>query len=298
MNRIGIAPPGHRLPDLTRLGPVRLQVANAARSEAFYTEVLGLVRHGEENHALALGAPGAKEPLIELVERTGARPLTPRSRLGLYHFAVLLPDRAALARFALHARSRNIRLGMGDHLVSEALYLTDPDGLGIEVYADRPRESWRSTGGQLTMTTDPLDVENLLAAAGDTPFNGVPPDTVIGHVHLHIGDLTEAERFYHEALGFDKMVWTYPGALFLSAGGYHHHLGTNTWARGAPSPGPDEARLLSWTIVVPEAGDKEGLRGHMRDRGIDIRDADGGGFLVRDPWGTTVEVRDESRPGR
>ena len=140
---------------------------------------------------------------------------------------------------------------MSNHLVSEAVYLSDPDGLGIEVYADRPRGTWQHEGRQLVMATEPLDVEDVVRAGGGEPWSGMPAGTTLGHVHLFVGDLDAAARFYHEGLGFDKTVWSYPGALFLSAGGYHHHLGTNTWAVGAVPAGEGDARLLEWEIVLP-----------------------------------------------
>ena len=287
----GIAPPGHRLPGAARLGPVRLQVADLERSEEFYGRVLGLVRRADGAGHASLGASGGAEPLVDLVERRGARPDTPRGRIGLYHFAIVLPDRAELGRFALHARELGVRLGMADHLVSEALYLADPDGLAIEVYADRPRSTWRTSGRQLVMATDPLDLDGLVADAGTEPFDGVPPGTAMGHVHLHVGDLEGAARFYHEALGFDKVVWNYPGALFLSAGGYHHHVGTNVWAAPAPPAGPDDARLLWWTLVLPGEADVERVGASVRSLGYRVADrGTPGGLLVEDPWGTAIEV--------
>jgi catechol 2,3-dioxygenase len=180
-----------------------------------------------------------------------ARPVPRRGLLGLYHFAILLPDRASLGRFVAHLGEIGAYAGMSDHFVSEAVYLTDPDGLGIEVYADRPRGAWRYDERQLYMTTNHLDVEDLIKSARGERWSGMPPGTVLGHVHLYVDDIATAESFYHDALGFDKVVWSYPGALFMSAGGYHHHLGTNTWARGAPSAGDADARLLEWEIIVP-----------------------------------------------
>ena len=155
-----------------------------------------------------------------------------RGAFGLYHFAILVPDRAAIGRFAAHLSSLGISVGMADHRVSESLYLSDPDGLGIEVYADRPRRTWQSHDRELAMATDPLDITSVIAAGGGEKWDGAPPGTTMGHVHLHVGSLEGAEAFYHGALGFNKTVWSYPGALFLAAGGYHHHLGTNT------GPGP------------------------------------------------------------
>ncbi len=287
------APPSRvpSLPHSTHPGPVRLRVGDRARSEAFYRRVLGLERREGGEGWAALGAAGGERPLVELVERPGVRPLRPRSRLGLYHFALLLPDRAVLGRFGRHAVEAGLRPGASDHAVSEALYLTDPDGLGIEVYRDRPRSRWRTIGDELVMKTRPLDLEGLIEAGGDEPFDGLPPETVVGHVHLHVGDLGDASRFYHEALGLDVTVRSYPGALFLSAGGYHHHLGVNTWAGDAPPAGPEDAGLVAWSLVVPTEGDVDRVRGRLEDAGADVRTDDfHGGTVAIDPCGTALEV--------
>jgi catechol 2,3-dioxygenase len=307
----GIAPPGYRLPAATRLGPVRLQVADLDRSLVWYSRVLGLEpvdrargemrpEQGGPNEAgsegsprvARLGVPGSLDLLVELHEHPGAAPVPRRGRLGLYHYAILLPDRPALGRFLRHLATIGERPGMSDHFVSEALYLYDPDGLGIEVYADRPRDAWRHEDRQLTMTTDPLDAQDLLRAAGDEGWAGMPPGTILGHVHLFVGDLARAATFYHAGLGFDKTVWSYPGALFLSAGGYHHHLGTNTWAEGAAPAGPEDARLLEWEIVVPAPEDAQATLSSIEAAGGTVQRGAGGG-IARDPWGTTVRVRGE-----
>ena len=287
----GQAPQGFRLPDATRLGRVRLQVADLARSLAFYEQVLGFKISERATGRACLSAHGDCRVLVELVERRGARPMTPRGRLGLYHFAILLPDRPSLGRFVRHLMEKGVRAGAGDHLVSEAFYLSDPDGLGIEVYADRPRDTWRRVGRELMMATDPVDVRALVAAAGDAPWTGMPDGTVIGHVHLHVGDVAMAGAFYSEALGFDRIVWSYPQALFLGAGGYHHHLGTNTWAGpGAQPPSEDDARLLEWTIELPDAASVHAAAASLGAAGHAIERADDA-FTVADPWGTRVKVR-------
>jgi catechol 2,3-dioxygenase len=139
------------------------------------------------------------------------------------------------------------------------------------------------------MTTEPLDVQSLLRAAGDEPWRGMPTGTVIGHVHLYVDDLERAAAFYHAGLGFDKVVWSYPGALFLSAGGYHHHLGTNTWAVGAPRAEDDDARLLDWEIIVPRAADVEAAAGSLAEAGYAVTRADDAA-LASDPWGTTLRL--------
>jgi catechol 2,3-dioxygenase len=284
----GIAPEGFRLPDAARLGRVSLQVSDLTRSLRFYTDVLGLGVLERTERSAALGAESDGAPLVELHEQRGATPVPPRGRLGLYHFAVLLPDRESLGRFVVHLAESGVRAGASDHLVSEALYLQDPDGLGIEVYADRPRSAWRHRDRQLAMATDPLDL-NGLAAAAEGRWAGVPAGTSIGHVHLHVADLERAEAFYHGGLGLDKVVWSYPGALFLSAGGYHHHLGVNTWAAGAATPEPQDARLLYWELVVPHSRDVRAALASLEAAG-GLVEATPDGALVRDPWGTAVRV--------
>ena len=246
--------------------------------------------HAEEtgNDTAVLKARGDDRPLVVLHSRLGVKPGR-RGAFGLYHFALLLPDRAALGRFAAYLAAQQIRVGMADHLVSEALYLSDPDGLGIEIYADRPRDTWQHRDRELAMTTDPLDVTSLMAAGRGEAWDGAPQNTTMGHVHLHVGNLHDGEAFYHRALGFDKTVWSYPGALFLSAGGYHHHLGTNVWAPG-PAPGADDAQLLAWELIVPS--DDDVLSGARSLRGGGFRfDESERGIRVADPWGTAVRLR-------
>jgi catechol 2,3-dioxygenase len=284
-----VAPPGYRLPAGIRLGPVVLQTADLGRSLAYYERVVGL-RTLERGAARAtLGAQDGRTPLVRIVERAGVRPVPRRGRLGLYHFAILLPDRTALGQFAGHLAALGEYAGMADHLVSEALYLTDPDGLGIEVYADRPRESWTVHGGRLAMATDPLDLEDLARAAGGRPWSGAPAGTRIGHLHLYVDDLDRAAEFYHAGLGLDRIGLDFPGALFMSAGGYHHHLGTNTWAAGAPAASEGDARLLEWIIQLPDRGDVEaaarslGAGGHVVTR-------DEGDAVATDPWGTNLRL--------
>jgi catechol 2,3-dioxygenase len=283
----GHRPPGFRLPDGTRVGRVRLQISDLPRSLAYYQDVMGfrlLTRGGGQ--AMLGVTDGA--PLLELRERPGAT--RPRGRLGLYHFAVLLPDRGALGRFVRHVQSLGLHPGAADHLVSEALYLTDPDGLGIEVYADRPRAEWSARGEELVMASDPLDWEGLTAAAGEHAWTGVPDGTVVGHVHLHVGDLAAAARFYHAALGLDITASTYPGALFLSAGGYHHHLGVNIWAGpGATPPRDDEARLLDWELVLPASGDLAPAATSLEQAGYSVSPGMEG-WEAADPWQTTLRL--------
>ena len=280
---------GAGLPASLRLGQVRLQVGDLARSLEYYTTVLGLQVRASTATTAALHADGDPSPLVELVEQRGSAALRANSRLGLYHYAILLPDRAALGRFLAYLARIGARLGASDHLVSEALYLRDPDGLGIEVYADRPRSSWRWAHGELAMATEPLDTESVIAAGGGEPWTGMPAGTVMGHLHLHVGDIDTASRFYHDALGLDRTVWSYPGALFLSAGGYHHHLGVNTWA-GRAAPATDtEARLLEWLMILPTTKDAETVAARLAAAGHDVAPATDG-WLASDPWGTRLRL--------
>jgi catechol 2,3-dioxygenase len=313
----GSLPADARLPAGTRVGRVRLQVAGLERSIAYYETVLGLralrALEGSRDDAGAVLAPGGAEdgagenaggePLIELRESPGAAPVPRQGRLGLYHFAILVPDRAALGRFVGHLAELGLRPGASDHLVSEALYLRDPDGLGIEVYADRPRSAWRRRDGELVMATEPLDLEDVARAGAGASWEGMPVGTTMGHVHLHVGELDLAAAFYEDALGLERTVWSYPGALFLSAGGYHHHLGLNTWAAGASPAGESEARLLSWDLIMPSREDvaraarRIEAAGYRVDSGTGGSDVLGGsagpGVVVRDPWGTALRIRSE-----
>ena len=284
----GAAPARVRLPPATHVGGLTLHVSDLARSLAYYRDLLGLRLLEVSGDRARLGVPGTESPLVTLHAVPGTSSAGRRGAFGLFHFAILLPDRASLGRFAAHLAAHGIRAGMSDHLVSEALYLSDPDGLGIEVYADRPRSTWQYDGGQLAMATEPLDVRDLVMAAGHTAWNGMPAGTTMGHMHLHVGDLGEADRFYRHGLGFDLTTWGYPGALFFSAGGYHHHLGTNTWAPG-PAPARDQAQLVEWTLAVPTAADAATIGDRMAATGVAV-ESDGAARLLRDPWGTRVRI--------
>lgn len=287
----GERPSAFRLPDATRLGRVTLQVADLSRSLEFYQGVLGFRELDRGDGMSVLAARGNDTPLVELRERAGAPPARRRGRLGLFHFAILLPDRVSLGSFARHLVNIDARAGASDHLVSEAFYLQDPDNLGIEVYADRPRDTWKRVGRELMMATEPLDVEALVRLAAREPWTGMPSGTTIGHVHLHVGNLAEASAFYSDAIGFDRTVWSYPGALFFSAGGYHHHLGANTWAGATASPpAPQDARLIEWTVQVPDAQSLTALRENLTAREQPIDAGDASAMTTRDPWGTQLRV--------
>lgn len=257
---------------------------------AWYRNVLGFRAVESAPGTGWLSPHGGAATLIELVVRPGAKAVPRRRHLGLFHVAILLPDREALGSMLAHLERMGERVATSDHIVSEALYLQDPDNLGIELYADRPRADWRQSRGELAMGTAPLDRDNLISASGHRSWAGMPTETVIGHVHLHVGDMPRAAAFYHDALGFDKTVWSYPGALFLSAGGYHHHLGINTWAAGASPAADDEARLLDWEIIVPERNDLDAAARSLESAGHVVTRADGTQWSAADPWGTRLRM--------
>jgi len=236
----------------TSIGATHLTVADLERSRRFYVDVLGFRELERQGTTLTLTADGAT-PLLALTELPGAPP-KPARATGLYHFAILVPSRLDLARSLRRlAELRYPLSGASDHLVSEALYLNDPDGNGIEIYRDRPRAEWPRLNGQIRMATDPLDLDGILAELDrdDRPWDGLAPATTIGHMHLHVADLRAAEAFYHGLLGFDIMLSFGGSALFLSAGGYHHHIGLNTWAGvGAPPAPPGSAGLRYFVFAA------------------------------------------------
>ena len=237
------------LPADAHIGQVSLTVRDLDRSLTFYRDVLGFVEARRDGRTSFL-APEGGRVLIELHQRSDAV-AKPRRTAGLFHFAILVPSRAALGRSLRRlAEQRWPMSGAADHLVSEALYLSDPDGLGIEIYRDRPRESWQTVSGELAMTTDPLDLQSVHDEPGaETPWRGLEAATIMGHVHLHVPHLDTAEAFYCGKIGFEPIVRRYPGALFVAAGGYHHHMGLNTWAGvGAPPPPENAVGLRGFTI--------------------------------------------------
>jgi catechol 2,3-dioxygenase len=273
----------------SHIGRVALRIADLDRSLEYYQHALGFEvldrgsRDGRRN--ATLGVTGT--PLVVLHERPGLRPVPRRGLLGLYHFAVLLPSRADLGRFVRHASARRVPFGGADHLVSEALYLVDPDGITIEVYRDRPRDEWRLSHGELAMASDPLDVDGLVDAAGDLPFTTLPAGTTIGHMHFYVGDLAAAARFYCDGLGFEKRVWTFPGALFVAAGGYHHHVGLNIWAAGAAMATAADAGLEEW--VLHAGASTRAVVDRLVAQGYDVS-ADADGHVARDPWQIAVRI--------
>jgi catechol 2,3-dioxygenase len=272
----------------TRMGAVHLTVSDLARSLDYYRQAVGLQVHKREDGVAHLGTGG--EDLLVLYEQKGAEP-APRNT-GLFHFALLVPSRHDLARWLVHAANRQVPLeGMSDHLVSEALYLRDPDWHGIEIYRDRPRGEWERDGEYVKMATLPLDVQAVLGAldGGEPPFEQLPRDTTMGHVHLQVADIASTERFYTEQLGFDLQARYGDQASFLSAGGYHHHLGANVWnSRGASPPPPGSASLRKITIVLPDDEELNRVIAQFPDA---ERDPDTQDVLVEDPSGNKLTFR-------
>ncbi|MGG1659916.1 VOC family protein [Brevibacillus sp. NRS-1366] len=238
--------------DETKIGQVTLKVSSLARSLRFYREVIGFQVLREENSTAELTVDGI-HPLVLLEEVTDAMIPERRTVAGLYHFAILLPNRKSLGLSLRQLIASGIHIGHSDHLVSEALYISDPDHNGIEIYADRPRDTWkRDENGEYIMTLDPIDWDGLLEEAKDEVWKGLPIGTTIGHIHLHVSDLAKTKEFYTGVLGFEQTAHMSDSALFVSAGGYHHHIGLNTWAGiGAKMPPPRSTGLDYFTIVVP-----------------------------------------------
>jgi catechol 2,3-dioxygenase len=266
------------------MGPVHVTVADLERSLGYYGDSVGLSVLEQGAGFASLGA--GEVELLGLVEEEGARPASRHT--GLYHFALRVPERVDLARWLAHAaRDRVQLLGMSDHFVSEAIYLTDPDGHGIEIYHDRPRVVWEGLVGS-RMTTDPLDVADLMGELDDPatePFDGLPDGTDMGHVHLQVADVAATIDFYRDVLGFDVMAELFGSAAFLAAGGYHHHVGANTWhSLGAAPPPPGTAALRHATIVLPDTAERDRVAARVADAGGEP-DARDDGVLLRDPSG-------------
>jgi catechol 2,3-dioxygenase len=225
---------------------------------------------------------------LELEELPGVQPIQQRSRLGLYHTAFLLPTRAALSSFVKHLWKLGMPFGAGDHWVSEAIYLVDPDGLEVEVYADRPRAQWSSGGLPLRMGTEAVRFDEL-ARVTDETWHGAPAGTTVGHIHLYVGDLHRAADFYVLGLGLDIMLQI-PTALFASAGGYHHHVGLNVWAAGSPVASERDARLLFWELVLPDAEEVQHVAESLLLAGYAEAETEDSTRRFADAWGIVVEL--------
>ncbi|MCA9980756.1 MAG: VOC family protein [Anaerolineales bacterium] len=263
----------------THMGAVSLTVADLARSVAFYQQVIGLQLRQQTAHSADFG-------LLRLTENKTARPVSQTT--GLFHFALLVPTRRDLALVFRHLVQAGVDLGASDHLVSEALYLDDPDGNGIEIYADQPREAWSFVGGELQMATKRLNVPSLLSELETTAvWSGLPSGTKMGHVHLRVADIPQAKQFYGQVLGFDHMMDYGAQASFFSAGGYHHHLGLNSWqSLNAPPPPPNATGLDYFTIVTPNTAV---VRQALEAAEVSIRPATNG-FFIHDPFHNQIFI--------
>ena len=276
----------------TYIGLVTLRVADLARSRRFYEGILAFQTIEQEPGKVVLGGQD-KQPLLELIEVPGAAP-QPRRATGLYHIAILFPTRADLGRELLRVAKAGIQIGQGDHLVSEALYISDPDDNGLELYRDRPRSEWHWTNGMVEMATDPVDIRGMVAEGerDAEPWEIIPAGTRVGHIHLQVGDIKEAREFYHTILGFGVTAdLSQHGALFVSAGGYHHHIGLNTWhSRGAKPTPTDAAGLQTYVIAIPS---REGLQ-EVRDRLLAHQvpfEEQENLIRVNDPWSNQILLK-------
>jgi catechol 2,3-dioxygenase len=273
------------LPDALRVGAVHLAVTDLDRSVGFYQDAIGLEQHRREDAVAALGAGG--EDLLVLHEEPGARPAGRHA--GLYHVALLHPSRTELAHaLARLAVTRTPIDGASFHGISEAIYLPDPDGNGIELAADLPRDEWPE---QWDVRPQPLDLNELLElVAFEPPARHAAPGLVVGHLHLHVGSIERGLAFYRDVIGFD-VITLMPSAAFVSAGGYHHHLGFNTWrGEGAPPAPAGTVGLREWTVVLPEPADVAAVRERVAAAGHPVEDAPDGSFVTRDPWENALRV--------
>ena len=270
-----------------RIGMVRLDVRDLDAVATFYKSVLGLTSLETAGGRMTLGTD--TNPLLELVGDPALAP-NDRRQAGLFHTAFLMPSRADLARWLAHAATLRVPLqGASDHIVSEAIYLADPEGNGIEVYADRPVPHWRTPAGEIHIATERLDMQDLLDAAGGSAWAGFPDEGVVGHVHLQVGDVTEAEGFYGGVLGFD-IASRYPGASFFGSGGYHHQLAGNVWNSRRAGPRPDDmAGLHEVELVARDAAAGNAIAERAEAAGVHVT-RNGDALTLRDPWGTRITV--------
>ena len=276
----------------THIGLVTLRVANLERSREFYEGLLCFRSLEQEAGKVVLGGQDG-QPLLELVEVPGAAP-QPRRATGLYHVAILYPSRPDLGRALRRLLEAGLQIGQGDHLVSEALYLSDPDGNGLEIYHDRPRDTWHWVNGVVEMAADPVDVESMLeeGVRDIEPWDVLPAGTRIGHIHLQVGDLKETEMFYHGILGFDVTAHL-PGALFVSAGGYHHHIGLNTWHSLGAQPTPTNAAgLQNYVISLPTQQALQALKERLQQFQVPFTEEDEV-ISVSDPWRNQIHLQVE-----
>ncbi|MBD8498579.1 VOC family protein [Paenibacillus arenosi] len=277
----------HREPN-TFVGQVNLKVQNIERSLTFYQEVIGFKVLNRSDKSAELTADG-KTSLLKIEQPEHVLPKQPRTT-GLYHFALLLPERSDLAHVVRHFVELNIQIGSADHLVSEALYLSDPDGNGIEIYADRNPNAWEWHNDIVAMTTEALNFPELMTNETGK-WSGLPEGTIMGHIHLHVADLARAEQFYIKGLGFKVVNRFGPQALFISTGKYHHHIGLNTWAGvGAPTPAPNSTGLESYAIVFPTDADRQRVIAQLKEIGETVQE-ENGHLITTDPSGNRIQLQ-------
>jgi catechol 2,3-dioxygenase len=276
-----------RLPDGFQLGPAALRVSGADRALDFYVNKVGLALRRRADASAMLGTD--QEDVLRLDFKPGIAPRNYKES-GLYHVAILVPDRSSLGSAIARLAASSVKLGAADHSVSEAIYLWDPDNNGIEIYRDRPREEWIWSGDQVQMKNSSLDFEGLLAQPDVEAKRPMTAGTRIGHVHLEVDDLERARKFYSEIIGFSPTA-ARPGALFMSAGGYHHHVAANVWeSRNGPPPSPDTAGLSLMTFELPDENSMKALRTRLETATVEVKSSDNG-FDFVDPWRTPVSVK-------
>lgn len=282
------------LPADTHVRSVALRVADMRRALDFYVDLVGFRPLSQGDNTATLSATGAPPAHIGLTAVPDVRP-KPANTTGLFHVAIRLPTRRALARLFRRLLAHRWPFhGASDHGVSEALYLADPDGNGLELYTDRPHERWPyDDDGQLAMTTQALDTKSLLRLTADDeiPWSGIDSGTDVGHVHLQVSDLEQAERFYAGILGLDVTQRSYPGARFFAAGGYHHHVGTNVWnSLGAPAAPSDTADLDRFVLCIPDEAAWRSVAQRASTAGVPTERLQDGVLRLRDPDGITIDV--------
>ncbi len=271
------------------INQIQLKVLDIEKSMKFYTDIMGFKVLSRKEKEVSLTADGIN-PMITIIEPDNIIQKLPR-RTGLYHFALLLPSRFHLGLFLKHLRDVEYPIiGGSHHGVSEAIYLEDPDENGIEVYRDIDSKEWRRNGNQVNMVTDPLDYNSIILGTGEEKWDGIPKETIIGHIHLHVGDLDKAKRFYCDGLGFDLVMKMASSALFISSGGYHHHIGLNIWnGKNAPALPDNAVGMKYYTLVFPDIDTRENIINNLKDLGYEVIE-ENKGIFTKDPSNNLIKL--------